>query len=315
MVRPTLFLLTAVWLGAALVARGQQNASQAVQAQEQADIAQTVQGGVASTSMTATEAFAPASPADPDIGEQVILQPEQRYQAFSAWTNWNVFWTNNAELLDDTQGSDTFLSGTVGGAYLPHLGGNLFLDLSAEQGLYRYARNAGLDFESLQLRAGLVYVIRPLGDLSLFSHYVYDLLTSRGWDDEIYSAHTWSTGARKVFSLNRANVFYASASVDFTLGGEPSYALRNEFAALLGYQLALTRHVKIDLYYRAAAQAYRYADRADFNQLIGGGVTFEVTRWLSVQALSTLGINRSTDEDYSYFAANLGGGVGVLVNF
>lgn len=314
MVRSAPFLLAAV-LAVSAPLMAQQTASQAVQAQNQADIAQAVQGGVASTSLTSTEAFAPPSPSDADLGEQVILQPAQRYQPFSAWTNWNVFWTNNAELLDDTQGSDTFMTGAVGGAYLPHLGGNLFADFSAEQSIYRYAQNPGLDFNALQLRAGLVYVIRPLGDLTVFSHYTYDLLTNRGLNAEIYSAHTWSTGARKVFSLNRANLIYASASADFVLGGEPSEALRNEFSALLGYQLALTRNVKLDLYYRAAAQAYRYADRADFNQLIGGAVTFEVTRWLSVQALSTLGINRSTEETYSYFSANLGGGLGILVNF
>jgi hypothetical protein len=34
-----------------------------------------------------------------------------------------------------------------------------------------------------------------------------------------------------------------------------------------------------------------------------------------VQALSTIGINRSTESTYNYFAANLGGGIGILVNF
>jgi hypothetical protein len=304
-------------LGAAALSQlAAQQANQAVQAQQQAELPQAVQGGLVSSSMTSAQTFAPASPADSDIGEQILLQPEQKYQAFSAWTNWNVFWTSNAQLLDDTNGgSDTFLSGTVGGSWLPYLGNNLFADFSAEQSMFRYARNGSLDFNSLRLQAGFIYVVRQLDDLTLFTHYTYDLLTSRGLESQIYDDHVWTVGARKVWTLSRALLLYASANADFTLGGEPSYALRNEFSLLGGGQVSLTRNLKLDLYYRVAAQDYRYTSRADFNQLIGGGLTFEVTRWLSVQAMSTLGINNSTQSQYDYFAANLGGGVGIMVNF
>jgi hypothetical protein len=265
--------------------------------------------------MTSSEAFAPSSPADSDLGEQVLLQPAQTYQPFSAWTNWSAMWTNNAQLLNNSNSPDTVLTGTVGGSYLPHLGGNLFADFSAEQSIFRYANNGSLDFNSLQLKAGFVYVVRELGDLALFSHYTYDLLTVRGFNRQIYADQTLSFGARKTFALNRANLLYSSFTADFALGGAPAYALRNEFSLLAGYQLSLTRNVKLDLYYRASAQDYRYSSRADFNQLIGGGLTLEVTKWLSVQAISSIGINTSTESTYSYFAANLGGGIGLMVNF
>jgi len=294
-----------------------QQATQSVQAQSQANLPQAVQGGLVSSSLTSSETFAPASPADNDIGEQVLLQPAQKYQAFSAWTNWNVLWTNNAPLLNDTNktGSDTFMSGAVGGGYMPYIGGNLFGDFSAEQTIFRYARNGSLDFNSLELKAGLVYVIRSLGDLTVFGNYTYDLLTDRGLNKEIYSDNTLSIGVRKVFSLNRANLFYTAGTAQFSLGGEPTYALRNDFSIIVGYQATLTRITKLDLYYRVSAQDYTDSGRADFNQLIGGGLSFEITRWLSVQALSTIGINRSTESTYNYFAANLGGGIGILVNF
>jgi hypothetical protein len=289
-----------------------QQATQAVQAQQQVGVSQNVQGGFQSASDTTGQ---PASAWDPDIGKEVMLQSEPKYQPFSAWTNWNVFWTNNAALLNGSQGSDTFMSGTLGGGYMPHLGANLFLDLSVEQSLFRYARNSSLDFNSLQTKAGLVYVVPALGDLAIFGDYSYDLLTVRGFNKQIYADHTLSVGARKVFSLGSAQLLYTSASADFAIGGEPNYALRNEYAVLVGYQLAITRAVKFDLYYRAAAQDYTDSGRADFNQLMGGGITYEITKWLSVQALSTMGINTSNDSTYSYFAANLGGGVGILVNF
>ena len=288
-----------------------QQATQAVQAQQQVGVSQNVRTGLAGASAMAesTEGH------DSDIGKEVLLEPSEKYQPFSAWTNWNVFWTNNAALLNGSQGSDTFMSGTVGGAYVPHLGGNLYLDLSAEQSMFRYARNGSLDFNSLQTKAGLVYTLPSLGDLAFFGGYTYDLLTSRGLNSQIYADHTLSVGARKVFNVGEAHMFYTSVSAEFTVGGEPNYALRNEFAVLGGYQLAITHYQKFDLYYRAAAQDYTDSGRADFNQLMGGGLSYDVTSWLSVQAISTLGINTSNDDTYSYFAANLGGGVGILVNF
>jgi len=291
-----------------------QNATQSVQAAQQAQLSQDVQGG-AGSQIGSTEEYAPASESDADIGEQVLLQPVQKYEAFSAWTNWNIFWTSNAELLNDSQGSDTFLSGTVGFGYMPHLVDNLYLDTSAEQGMFRYSRNASLDFNSLTVRAGLVYSARALGDLTFYGYYSYDLLTNRGSTEQIYADHMLSAGMRKVFALTRAHQLYAALNADFTIGGEPDYALRNEYSLLAGYQLSLTRNIRIDLYYRLATQAYTQTDRTDLNQLIGGGATFTVTKWLSVQAISTIGINSSTVDTYSYFAANLGGGIGILVNF
>lgn len=313
MIRTMIFVLAGC---AVVVSASAQQATQSVQAAEQATMTQQVEGGIVTSSMTSSESFAPPSESDPDIGEQIFLQPEQKYQPFSAWTNWNVFWTSNAQLLDDTNGgSDTFMTGVVGGSYLPYLGGNLFAEFSAEQSMFRYARNSSLDFNGLNLSAGLIYVIRELQDLTVFANYNYDLLTVRGFNKEIYHDHAITAGLRKTFVLNRANLVYTSLDADFTLGGWPDYALRHEFAWLAGYQLSLTRMVKLDLYYRLAAQPYRYADRTDLNQLIGGGVTVGVTPWLSVQALSTLGINNSTESQFSYFAANLGGGIGIMVNF
>ncbi|MGC1481414.1 MAG: hypothetical protein WA771_12995 [Chthoniobacterales bacterium] len=261
------------------------------------------------------ERLAPASAGDPDIGEQVLLQPAATYEAFSAWSNWNYLWTSNPDLLDDTSESDGLLTGSLGGSFLPYLGKNLFGEFSAEQSIYRYADRTDLDFDALSLTAGLIYVVRDLGDLTLFTNYNYDLLTDRAWNGEIFHSHTITAGARKVFAITRGQRAYTSFSADFNVGGWPDYALRHNFSWLTGYQANLTRSLTLDLYYQISAQAYLYDDRADLNQLIGGGLTYGITEWLSVQTTASLGINSSTEEFYDYFAANLGGGIGVLINF
>lgn len=290
--------------------------SQASQAEERQQLTQeTLGGGVRVNTLGGFSAFAPASPSDPDIGEQVLLQPAKQYEAFSVYTNWNAFWTSNPDLLDSTTSSDTFFVGTLGVNYLPYLGNNLFGEFTAQQSGYRYANNGNLDFNALLLTAGLIYVIRELDDVAVFARYEYDLFTARGWDSELFSDHSINFGARKSWIINRALLAYVSVGADFSLGGQPSSALRNDFAGLLGWQLSLTRNVTADLYYRVAAQDYRYGSRADFNQLIGGGLSFDVTSWLSIQTLSSIAINRSTEGVYNYFAANLGGGVSLQVTF
>lgn len=308
---------TVRWIGvASLAVAGLARAQDASVAEDRAAMFPEGRGGgVVSGVIGAADAFAPASPSDADIGEQVLLQPADSYEAFSAWTNWNYYWTSNAELLDDAQGADGFLTGTVGASFLPYFGANLFGEFSAEQSLFRYAKNTSLDFNSLSLTAGLIYVIRELGDLTVFGNYNYDLLTASDLESEIFHSHTLTAGVRKVFNLSRAHLLYTSVYADFVLAGQPAYALRNDYVWLSGYQVNLTRALRFDLYYQLSAQAYVDVDRADLNQLVGGGLSLAVTRWLSVQALTSLGINSSTDEYYSYFAANLGGGIGILVNF
>ncbi len=294
------------------LAIGQTNANSA---EQRLSSQPEARGGSVAGTIGDVERLAPPSGGDPDIGEQVILQPADSYEAFSAWTNWNYFWTSNPDLLDDTRGSDGLLTGSLGGSFLPYFGNNLFGEFSAEQSIYRYAERTDLDFDALSLTAGLIYVVRELGDLAVFANYGYDLLTDRRWDGEIFHSHTITTGVRKVFPITRGQRAYTSVNADFNLGGWPDYALRNNYAWLTGYQANLTRALKLDLYYQISAQAYLHDDRADLNQLIGGGLTYGLTDWLSVQTTASLGINSSTEEYYSYFAANLGGGIGVLINF
>jgi len=315
---------TVLWTPALMVAAAcfmvmgsaRSQSSQASQADERQQLTrETIGGGVRTNTLGGFFSFAPASPSDPDIGEQVLLQPAKQYEAFTVYTNWNAFWTSNPDLLDSTDGSDTFFVGTLGVNYLPYLGHNLFAEFTVNQSGYRYAKNGDLDFNALVLTAGLIYVVREWDDLAMYARYEYDLLTPRGFTSELFSDQSINFGLRKSWILNRALLAYASAGADFSLGGQPDSALRNDFSMLIGLQLQVTRIVTADLYYRAAAQDYIEGDRADFNQLIGGGFSVDITKWMSVQTLSSIAINRSTDGEFNYFAANLGGGISLQVTF
>lgn len=271
--------------------------------------------------ISAVTTFAPPSPSDSDIGEQIILKEPNAYDAWSVYADSGFFWTSNARLLRESAASDTYFTTGINVNFLPYLGNNFFLDFSGQFRIYRYIENPDLDFNYTQGKAGLIYVIRELADTTLFINYQYDLLTSRGFLPNVdeaaqtYAAHTLAYGVRKAFIYSRGLSFYASYTGEFTLGGRPGFALTNAQSFLVGSQVGLTRFLNLDVYYRFTVYDFRQNNRIDVNNLIGGGITLVPVDWLSVQAITTLAFNHSNESFFSYFAATLGGSLSLSVKF
>ena len=176
--------------------------------------------------------YAPPSPADPDLGEQRLLIPDQRYQAFSLFANVSEFYTSNAALTNGGEQGDWFTAMQFGASWVPRIAGSLYGEVTALQQLYRYADLTGLSFNSLDLGGGLIYVIRELGDLSVFARYNYNLLTNASADDSLYYQQTIRLGLQKPFVFSRAHSATLGFNADLNLDGWPGYALRNRFARL-----------------------------------------------------------------------------------
>jgi len=307
--------------------QGQTSTSAANRSAEQAQSPQRIrlgdpfQSSQNSSRISSVTTFAPASPSDSDIGEQVILREPTTYDAWSIYADSGFFWTSNARLLRQSRESDTFFTSGINVNYLPYLGNNLFLEFGGQFRIYRYIENPELDFNYTQGRAGLVYVIRELGDLAVFVQYQYDLLTSRNFFPnsdglaETYHDHTLAYGLRKAFIYSRGLSFYASYTGEFVLGGQPGFALTNAQSFLLGTQIGMTRMLDLDVYHRFTIFSYRQNNRIDLNNLLGAGLTFTPFDWLSVQATSSLVFNHSNESFFSYFAANLGGSLTLALKF
>src|SRR5690606_26798646 len=130
------------------------------------------------------------------------------------------------------------------------------------------------NFNGFDATAGLVYPIRPLGDLSVYGRYHFTMLTNADLTSQIYNDHSLEFGLYKPFPISRAHFFFIGTEADITVAGTPSYALRHEFAGYVGYQVNLTRHLSSNIFYRIAYQDYWEDNRADWNQTISAGVSY-----------------------------------------
>jgi len=259
--------------------------------------------------------FANPSPADGDLGEQLLLTRNQRYRPFTINANYATTWTSNAFYTPNHPASDVFMNASVGAVALPHLGNNFFLEASAKVQGYRYFRNPVLDFNSVEAGAGILKVFREFYDVGLYGRYQYsDLFSPRG-AGELLHQHSIITGVRKMFQFSRANALFLSAEASFNLGGSPNYAMASDYTFFAAHQVQWTRYLQSSLFYQMQTLAFAEGGRADFRNSLGLSLNYQPLKWLTVYSTTWLGWNSSNQEQYNFFAANLGGGLGASINF
>jgi hypothetical protein len=257
----------------------------------------------------------PSSPGDADLGDQQVLVPDDRYKAFTLFSNVSEFYTTNAALSHGDEQADWFTAMQFGAAWVPRITGNLFGEATALQQLFRYANLSGLSFNSLDLGAGLIYVLRELEDLSVFARYNYNLLTNASSDSSTFYQQTIRLGLNKPFVFSRAHSANVGLVADLNLDGWPRYALRNRFALLTGYNVNLTRLLRADLFYQIGYFPFVESSRQDLNQLVSLGFTMNFTPGFSINTSVSGGFNSSTESFYSYSVLNTGVGVSATYRF
>ena len=259
--------------------------------------------------------YAPPSPADPDLGEQRLLIPDQRYRSLSLFANVSEFYTSNAALTNGGVQGDWFTAMQFGASWVPRIAGSLYGEVTVLQQLYRYADLTGLSFNSLDLGGGLIYVIRELGDLSAFARYNYNLLTNPTADNSIFYQQTIRLGLQKPFVFSRAHSATLGLNADLNLDGWPDYAVRNRFALLAGYQANLTRQLQANLFYAFSYLPFVDIGRRDWNQILSAGLAWNLTPQFSINASVSASFNESNENFFQYSVLNTGAGVSALLRF
>jgi hypothetical protein len=259
--------------------------------------------------------FADPSPGDSDLGEQLLLTPRQRYKAFYFYGGATQFFTSDATLVEDTFGADWFTMLQAGLNWTPHIGGNLYGEAFVRQDLFRYARYPELNFNSTNLGAGLIYVIRQLGDLSVYGRYGYTFLTNASASNRIFDEQFLKFGFQKPFPISRAHTLWVGGSAAINLAGSPSFALRDQFAAYASYQLSLSRRLSFNAFYQAAYFPFREGGRADWNQIVSGSLSYQVWEWFTLSTMVSGAFNSSNDTFYDYSVLNVGFGLNAAIQF
>lgn len=296
--------------------------SSLVSAQERVDQARTEQAqrfridtGVSGTGNLPAFALdqAAPSPGDPDLGEQVILRRREKLTPFKLFADVSGFYTDNAALTDTHKVDDFFLVAQVGLTYQTRIATDLYVEATIRQATFRYARFDELDFDSLNAGAGLTYICKPLWGLAFSVRYNFNRLTDGSRHDEFFKNHTITLGAQKTFELSKAHYLYAGyASI---LGwSEPVAPQRDEHGFYLGYHANLTRALSAEINYRIAYFDYVHG-RGDWNQNMTLIVKWDPTRWLSLSASASLGLNTSNRENFDYEVFSTGVSIAASISF
>lgn len=266
-------------------------------------------------SFSPTDDFAPASAADPDLGEQLILTRVERYRPFNVSAGYSALWTSNAFYSPSSPSSDVLMSAFGEAVALPHLGNNFFFEGIANLTGYRYLRNPVLDFNSLQASAGLLKVFREFHDVGLYTRYEYLYLFGRNGGN-LLQEHSIAAGLRKTFQFNRAHALFLAAEAEFSLGGQPSYALTHDFSLYAAHHIDWSRWFNTSLFYRMDILPFtRNGGRTDLTNSLGMAFNVLPLRWLTISGTTWLGWNASNRSAHDYFIANLGGGITASINF
>jgi hypothetical protein len=253
--------------------------------------------------------FAPESEADADLGIQLLMTPQGEYDPFTVTADAGYTFTDNARLTRTNQQGDHMFIGGASISWLPILSGNLYGEATAGAETFRYASMTDLDFDVFDLGAGLVYVIRQLGDLSVYVRYNYEEFADLGSGfDDAYRSHALQTGAYKSWILSRNHYAYVSWLSDINLGGEPGYSVLDDHSLTVGYRITPMAKLKTEVFFRSAFLDYDERNREDWNSAAGLSASWNFTPNLYVSANAAFTDNRSNepgDADYQVWQTGI----------
>jgi len=262
--------------------------------------------------------FAPRTPGDSDLGEQLVLMPQDGYQPFRFQLTERVLWTNNAGLTDlgALTGVEDFYSTTeLRLSYLPQLRGNTFGEFSAGYSFYRYTDHSMLDFDRLETSLGLIHAFRELNDLSAWLRYNHIRLLTATDRDELYTDHSIELGLYYPIPLGARHLAFGSYSSEFSLDGNPGRAGRHEHGLTAGYKYSLTDRLELASFYRFYVLDYLEGSRTDLLHSTGLSLTAQLTDRIDLVVSGSYSLNDSNLAVHDYEVGDVGANLSFKLEF
>ena len=258
-------------------------------------------------------AYAPSTPGDNDIGEQLILRQRENRDAFSVQADAFAFWSDNAAHVSAGEQSDSFWGWRSSVNWHPQITSRLMADIGVSQDMFRYNKFEFLDFESFSATAALVWVEPKLLNTAFILQYEFNRLTQDF--DSLMDSHSIRFGAQKIFIINRRNSISTALIADWDIENNVPALKRNEYIADVAWRFLLTRKLELSLSYRYTWFDYAEVDRSDSFNSVGLNVIYSPKKWVQLYAGASYSFNDSNFDTYDYEAATLGGGLGVRLKF
>jgi hypothetical protein len=259
--------------------------------------------------------FAPVTPGDDDIGQQLVLKEAPKNRWMSATADAFLYWTDNPANLSEGGDDDVFWGGRVSLTAQPRLARNLYGDILVSQQIYRYDRFDVLDYEFFEASAGVIYVEPRLMDSILYIQGYFNRMTTDDFSEDIVNSFSVRAGIQKTILFDRKNSLHVNLMGDWDVDTDEEALDRFEYVADLGYSFKIMRDLVLGASYRFTWFDYREVDRADGLSLLGLNLTWSPRKWIDIYAAASYSFNESDVDVFDYEAATAGGGAGVRIRF
>jgi len=306
-------LYVSVLVSMALIAIG----SASAQSGGRADVAST-QVDIASTANQPTveiNGHAVPSPNDPDLGEQAILKRSEGYKPLTITASIPIYYTSNVALSRSGEQDDWLEAPIVALTYQPRLTNNLYAIATLREQLFYYDRFDALNFGSFDAEAGFVYVVPQWHNMVWRAEFFYNRLTTKDSFESFFNNYSIFLNAEVPFRIGRAQQLTLGVDGNISVDATPEQPRRNDYEVYMGYNLALTRAITLDAVARLVARQYQLTDRVDVSEILATSANFNISRYFTASAISTLAANQSNHAVFDYKVANVGGLLSLSVKF
>ncbi|MGJ8644685.1 MAG: hypothetical protein ACSHX9_14850 [Luteolibacter sp.] len=266
----------------------------------------------------ASNDFAPASPGDTDLGEQLVLMPAQEYLPFSLELTENVRWTSNAGLSDldvRTELEDIYSITDLYFSYLPQIGDNSYFEINMGYAIYRYMDYSSLNFDRVETSLGMIHNFRELNDLIAWTRLKhYRILSSSGHED-LFTDYNLELGLYYPIPLNSRHKAFGSFSSKFSLDADPGSVRRHEHSLSGGYTFTPADRFEISAYFGLNVYDYLENGRSDLLYNTGLALTSHLTDKIDAVISANYSWNDSNTAGFDYEVADIGAKLGLTMKF
>lgn len=266
----------------------------------------------------ASNDYAPASPGDSDLGEQLVLMPAKEILPFSLELTQRARWTSNAGLSDldlFTELDDVYSATDLRFSYLPQIGDNSYFEFSTGYAIYRYLDNSSLNFDRFEASVGLIHNFKNLNNLIGWTRLKhYQILSSFGQDD-LFTDYSVELGLYYPIPLNSQHLVYASYSSKFSLDSDPSSLRRHEHWLSAGYTYSPTERYELSAYLGVRLSDFVENSRSDLLYDAGLSLTAHLTDRIDAVLSANYSMNDSNTTGFDYKVADIGVNFGLNIEF
>lgn len=272
-------------------------------------------GRAQAATQTAQTTAVQTSETDRDLGEQQKLDFATGGIGAYFIGNTGLQYTSNPSLSRGGGQGDMYFFAQGGAGIYPNIAGGLFLDAHVYQSVFQYAHFSNLNFTAFNAGGGLDYVFSSLGGLTASVHYEYERYLDGDTLDEFYVDNSIVVGLSKEFTINENHAIQVGWESAFSLTAYPSESRRNEHDFWLGWRWRIISPLELQTYYLLALYDYTNDNRFDATSNFGATLNYYFTTWARLSASGGFAVNGSTDAEFDYTVANVGGSLSLDIRF